>query len=165
MGLPLHPGGGIYLSNIFELMAAPKGNQFWLMADPDKIGRPPNFKTPSDLREAANKYFQWVVDNPITTTETTTTDKGIFVKSKTYTQPFTWPQLYVFLGVTTLDQYEKIKEFLGVYTHIRNTLKAQKFAGAAVGIFKENLIARDLGLAEQTKNENNHTLPEWMNEG
>ena len=146
-------------------MAAPKGNKFWTFADPDKLGRDKLFTDPKELLKLANQYFEWVLDNPIITTETTTTDKGIFIKTREYTPPFQWDQFYVFMGISTLKLYKKREEFIPVYTHIEKTIKAQKFAGAAVGIFKENLIARDLGLAEQTKNENNHTLPEWMHEG
>ncbi len=40
--------------------------------------------------------------------------------------------------------------FLEVIARIENIMYAQKFEGAAVGAFNGNIIARDLGLKEQT---------------
>ena len=135
------------------------------MRDPLNNGQPRAFATPEDMRVEADKYFKWVIDNPIITKETTVTDKGTFVKLKEYIKPFQWDELAVFCGVYHLRNYRKLDDYLTVMTYIELTIKSNKFSGAVAGIFKENIIARDLGLAEQTKNENNHTLPEWMNEG
>jgi hypothetical protein len=46
-------------------MAAPKGNQFWMLRS--KHGRDKLFATPEALWEAACEYFQWCDENPWTT--------------------------------------------------------------------------------------------------
>ena len=43
-------------------MAAPKGNQFWMLRS--KHGRDKLFATPEALWEAACEYFQWCDENP-----------------------------------------------------------------------------------------------------
>lgn len=42
-------------------MAAPKGNQFWMLRS--KHGRDKLFATPEALWEAACEYFQWCDEN------------------------------------------------------------------------------------------------------
>lgn len=129
-------------------MSAPLGNQFWKMADPECLGRPLAFKTPKELWEQAKLYFEECDDNPLQRTEVTNSDKGIFHKTYSHKVPYTWEGLYVFLGITTLDNYKKREDFLGIYTHIGNIIRNQKYTGAATGLFNASIIARDLGLKE-----------------
>jgi hypothetical protein len=52
-----------------------------------------------------------------------------------------------------------------VITRIDKYIYNQKFEGAAAGFLNPNIIARDLGLADKTDNNNTHkfeNLPEWM---
>ena len=132
-------------------MAAPKGNKYWQLADPDTIGRPPNFPTPKDLLEKAYEYFEWIDENPIVTKKITHTDKGTYVNSEDLQKPYTWTGLYVYLGVTDLKRYREKKEFVQVLTHIDNVIKTQKFEGATSGVFNHNIIARDLGLKDKSE--------------
>ena len=132
-------------------MAAPKGNKYWQLADPDLIGRPRLFPTPNDLWQAAKPYFEWIDENPITTHRTTTTEKGVFVNNDLLQRPYTWTGLYVFLGVYSLEAYHERKEFSEVLTHIDNIIKTQKFEGASAGIFNASIIARDLGLKDKSE--------------
>ena len=131
-------------------MAAPKGNQFWKLADPECIGKPRNFASPSYLWEKAKEYFEECDENPFEREETTTTDKGTYYKTYSHKIPYTWEGLYVFLGVCNIDRYKDIKEFVGIITHIGNVIRNRKFSGAAAGIFNSNIIARDLGLRDAT---------------
>lgn len=130
-------------------MPAPKGNQFWKLADPECLGRPLNFKTPHDLWDQAKEYFSECDDNPLEVSEVTTTEKGMFSKIKLHKVPYTWEGLYVFLGISHLDDYKKKDDFSGIITHIGNVIRNQKFSGAAAGLFNSNIIARDLGLSEK----------------
>lgn len=132
-------------------MAAPKGNQFWKLADPECLGRPLNFKTPQDLWDRSKEYFAECDDNPLEVSEVTTTEKGMFSKIKLHKVPYTWEGLYVFLGISNLDRYKEKKEFVGIITHIGNVIRNQKFSGAAAGLFNSNIIARDLGLSDKTE--------------
>lgn len=129
-------------------MPAPLGNQFWKLADPETIGRPMIFKTPTDLWNEVVKYFQECDENPLLRTEVTTTDKGVFNKTYTHRVPYTWEGLYVFLGICNLNNYKSKEEFSSIYTHISNIIRNQKFTGAATGLFNASIIARDLGLRD-----------------
>jgi len=130
-------------------MAAPKGNKYWQLADPDLIGRPRNFPTPQDLWNAAKEYFEWIDENPITTLKTTTTEKGVFVNEEKLQRPYTLTGLYVFLNVSNLKRYYEIEEFVPVLTHIETIIYSQKFEGASAGIFNSMIISRDLGLRDK----------------
>lgn len=137
-------------------MAAPKGNQFWKLIDPDKVGRNPIFETPTELWEAVSEYFKECDSRPFTKNETTTSEKGIYYKVTEHSIPYTWEGLYVHLGVCNLDHYKTKEAFSGILTHIGNIIRNQKFSGAAAGIFNANIIARDLGLSEKTENRNDN---------
>lgn len=131
-------------------MAAPKGNQYWKMIDPDKLGRDPNFGSPIELWEACKEYFEWIDETPIVETETNTSGKSKSVKEKEHAKPYTWEGLYAYLGVCNLDRYRKKKAFVGIISHISNIIYSNKFEGASVGLFNSNIIARDLGLKDRT---------------
>lgn len=130
-------------------MGAPKGNQFWKLADPACLGRPLNFKSPKDLWDQSKEYFEECDNNPLEVSEVTTTEKGVFSKIKLHKVPYTWEGLYVFLGISHLDDYKKKDDFSGIITHIGNVIRNQKYSGAASGLFNANIIARDLGLSDK----------------
>ncbi|QCW20368.1 DNA packaging protein [Flavobacterium phage FPSV-S2] len=74
--------------------------------------------------------------------------------------------LCIFLGVNThyFNDFEtnlnlktkKGRDFSDVIRTIKDIMFSQKFEGAAVGAFQQNIIARDLGLAN--KNEITHIV-------
>lgn len=142
-------------------MAAPKGNQFWKQRS--KHGRDKLFESPELLWEAACEYFQWCEDNPLTTVDY----KGKDADKVIYELPraFTLTGLCVFLNCSTeyLRHFEKnnkdSKDFMPIITRIRDVIYTQKFEGAAAGLFKENLISRELGLAEKRENTHNFEQP------
>lgn len=131
-------------------MPAPKGNQFWKLADPECLGKPRLFKTPKDLWEACKPYFEHVDNNPFVTTETTQSEKGTYLKEVNHKIPYTWEGLYTFLGISNLDRYREKEEYAAIITHIGSIIRNHKFSGASAGIFNANIIARDLGLMEKT---------------
>lgn len=145
-------------------MAAPKGNQFWKLRS--KHGRDKLFATPELLWEAACEYFQWCEDNPWQRVETTERGKNIDVKKIPTERPFTMQGLCLYLDCNT-KYFNNFKRSLGedekdfnyIITRIEETVYKQKFEGAAVGAFNANIIARDLGLKEQSEN-TNHNI-EW----
>ena len=131
-------------------MAAPSGNQFWKLRS--KHGRDKLFESPEFLWEGCQEYFE-------------ATDKRKWIKTeyngKDATKceipnetPYTWTGLYLFLDIdhTTWLLYEKRQDFITICTRVRNIIYTQKFEGAAVGAFNNNLISRDLGLSEKTNN-------------
>ena len=129
-------------------MAAPKGNQYWKLADQSKIGKPRNFPTPNDLWAAAQTYFEWCDDNPIKREVATGTQSNPVVLVS-HTRPYTYQGLFAFLGICNLEYYKTLKEYSEIITHIDNCIYAQKFEGAAVGMFNANIIAKSLGLTEK----------------
>lgn len=162
-------------------MGAPKGNQFWKLRS--KHGRDKLFKTPKLLYEAACEYFQWCIDNPLIEVEQAKqapkpyrNDKGeLIMPSNLIELPkmraFTIQGLCLYLDCNVLyfsqfesslkDKKDKIsKDFSIVVTRIREIIYNQKFTGAASGFLNPNIIARDLGLKEQT--ENKHGFDEEM---
>ena len=145
-------------------MGAPKKNTFWKARS--KHGRDKIFKTPEILEEAANEYFQWCIDNPLF--------EIIIQSAKQWEVPkmraMTIEGLCIFMDVmtSTFDNYcddsnESYKDFLGVTTRIRETIRTQKFEGAAAGLLNANIIARDLGLKDKQEIENTNTQPIFQN--
>ena len=130
-------------------MAAPKGNQFWKNIDPDNLGRPPKWKTPTALWEAIQPYFKECDDNPLESIETKV-NKSTETRTIKHKIPYTWEGLYVFLTVCDLDHYKTKQEFSAILTHVKHIIYNQKFTGAAAGLFNQAIIARDLGLTEKT---------------
>lgn len=134
-------------------MAAPQGNQFWKLRS--KHGRDKLFATPELMWEAACEYFQWCIDNPIISTETTTGTNGSFTKEIPKTRPFTMEGVCHYMDCNTayfrnfkVQSSEINKDFNTVITRIEETIYRQKFEGAAIGNYNANIIARDLGLKD-----------------
>lgn len=127
-----------------------KGNKLWQLADPFKVGRPSLFPTPEHLWNEAIKYFEFQDKTPIITTENITADKGSSTKNVEHSKPYTWEGLYIFLGVYDLDHYKTKTEFSLILKLLKDIIYNQKFEGATVGIFNSNIIARDLGLKDNS---------------
>lgn len=132
-------------------MAAPQGNQFWKLRS--KHGRDLLFKTPDLLWEAACEYFEhtdsrkWIKKDWV--------GKDATEVERESTPPYTIQGLCLYLdcGVNFWHQFkhsENFKDFSFIVTRIEQIIYNQKFEGAAVGAFNSSIIARDLGLKEQT---------------
>lgn len=135
-------------------MAAPKGNRFWEARS--KHGRNPVFATASDLWDACVEYFQWVEDNPLWTSKTVNFQGAPIDLPEAKMRAMTIDGLCLFLDITdqTLYNYkERGQDFLDVITKAEKVIKYQKFTGAAADLLNANIIARDLGLKDQTSNE------------
>ena len=132
-------------------MAAPRGNQFWKLRS--KHGREMLFSSPELLWEAACEYFQWCDDHPWEKQDFVGggPNAGKIVKLKT-ARPYTITGLCLYLDCDDelLDNYEQREGFSEVITRIRQTIRTQKFEGAAVGAFNANIISRDLGLVDKS---------------
>ena len=64
--------------------------------------------------------------------------------------------LCLYLGISreTWYKYAKDGNFSDIIKAITDTFYEQKFAGAASGLLKENIIARELGLADRQISDN-----------
>lgn len=138
-------------------MAAPKGNQFWRLAE--HPGRPKSYQ-PDELWEKALEYFEWIENNPWYKNEAVKGGDavGTIIQVPT-SRPFTQTGFCVFAGISlnTFDVYAKTEEFQEVTTRIREIMYTQKFEGATVGAYNANIIARDLGLVDKTDGTMKHS--------
>ena len=140
-------------------MAAPIGNQFWKLRT--KHGRDKLFSSPEILWEAACEYFQYVIDNPIEVEETKIKPNSVEVTVNKLKRPFTWDALELYLDIESLRDYKtnpNYKDFSQVITRIEKVIYSNKFEGASAGVFNANIIARDLGLKDQSENKNTHEI-------
>jgi len=144
-------------------VVAPKGNQFWKARS--SHGRQPIFATPEHLWEACCEYFQWVEENPLWE------DKIVSYQGVTTHEPvckmraMTIGGLCLFLDIAkpTWAEYGKKEGFSSVVTRAEETIRDQKFSGAAADLLNANIIARDLGLADKselTGKDNTPLIPE-----
>lgn len=133
-------------------MGAPIGNQFWKLRS--KHGRDKIFATPEMLWQAASEYFEATDKRKWYKTEYNGKDaRECYVPVDT---PYTITGLCLYLdcGKNFFEQFEKSensKDFSGIIARIREIIYTQKFEGAAVGTFNANIIARDLGLRDNTE--------------
>lgn len=134
-------------------MAAPIGNQFWKLRS--KHGRDRLFATPELLWEAACEYFQWCQDNPLI--EVDFRGKNAEQVELPKMRAFTMEGLCRYLDANTryFKDFEKNcpDDFSPIITRIKEIIYDQKFTGAAAGFLNPNIIARDLGLKDASKQE------------
>jgi hypothetical protein len=132
-------------------MPAPKKNSFYLLRS--KNGRDQKYSDPKMLLEACYQYFTEVDNNPWIKKEPIrggdSVGKLIDVPTA---RPYTKKGMCIFIGITlqTWENYRKQEGFLDIITHVEDIIYTQKFEGAAVGAFNHNIIARDLGLKENS---------------
>lgn len=126
-----------------------KGNKYYLLRSKD--GRDKKFKTPEDLWKACCDYFQWVKDNPLIEEKMFHTSYGIKRENVSKKRPMTLAGLRVHIGLSKAgyEVYRKREAYQWVAAAVSDIMYSQKFEGAAAGFFKENLIARELGLKDK----------------
>jgi hypothetical protein len=127
-------------------MAFEAGNLFWKLRS--KHGRDKLFASPELLWDAACEYFQWCEDNPIV-------DPRSFGGKQKIQRPFTLQGLCRYLDCSSSYFREfksntpiDSKDFLTVINDIEDTIYQQKFENAAIGVYNQSIIARDLGLVD-----------------
>lgn len=141
-------------------MGAPEGNKFWELRS--KHGRDKIFSAPEIMLEAACEYFEWCENNPLLEHDYVGKDAKEVKKAKM--RAFTLHGLTLYLDVNTVyfnhfeadlkgKKDQMSKDFSKVITRIREIIYNQKFTGAAAGFLHHNIIARDLGLKDQSVHE------------
>lgn len=139
-------------------MAAPAGNQFWMQRS--KHGRDKIFSDAELLWKEAMRYFTWCEQNPLIEVDFRGKDATEVYIPKI--RAFTLKGLCLFLGVNEdfMHQFRdacagrsdpESKDFSRIVSQIYDTIFVQKFTAAAAGFLKENLIARETGLAEKSQ--------------
>lgn len=130
-------------------MPAPRNNSFWKLRSTH--GRDKIFQSPAVLWEACCQYFEACERNPLK-------KQQAFSNGKRATLPlmraFTLNGLFIFLDINrqTWENYKKDKneDFLAIIQKVETIIYDMKFTGASAGLLKENIIARELGLADKT---------------
>ncbi|MGF7230040.1 terminase small subunit, partial [Arachidicoccus sp.] len=110
---------------------------------------------PELLYKSACEYFSWCEQNPLIEIDFVGKDATKVEKPKM--RPFTWEGLELYLGIHRLRHYrsdESYKDFWPTLARIYDIIYNQKFTGAAAGFLNQNIIARDLGLADKKDVEN-----------
>ena len=123
-----------------------KGNQLWRTNK--MVPRPSKYNSPEEFLEAVHKYFEWSDENPIKEQKVFGTGLKMDVE---HDRPLTMASACIHMGIhrATWARYREKDEFKEVIEMVESVMTEQKFAGAAVGIFNANIIARDLGLADK----------------
>lgn len=134
-------------------MPAPKGNRFWEARS--SHGRDPIFKDKEELWKASLEYFQWVEENPLWEDKPVHYQGAMIVNAVAKMRAMTLEGLWLFLDISTQTwyDYKEKQDFIEVISKIENVIKSQKFAGAAADLLNANIIARDLGLKDESKRE------------
>jgi hypothetical protein len=115
-------------------------------------GRPVAFNSPEELLFECEQYFDWVNNNPLIEQRIAGMYYGEVVKSNVpKMRAMTIGGLCVFLGIVvdTWMNYRKQPDFFLICQEVEQTIREQKFAGAAAGFLNHAIIARDLGLVER----------------
>jgi len=134
-------------------MAAPIGNNYWQFRN--KHGA--DFKyTPESLWIEAIQYFEFMLGKVWNKKESI---KSGDLAGKTMDVPTQTPMsigsfcLFADICEDTFNNYlkkEGYEDFFGVTKAIKIIIETQQFEGATVGAFNANIIARKLGLTENT---------------
>lgn len=132
-------------------MAAPKGNRFWEARS--SHGRNPKFESPEALWAACCEYFEWVEANPLYEVKAFAFHGVVTQESLPKIRAMTISGLCIFLDITrqTWGTFRAMEGFSDITTRAEEIIYDQKFSGAAADLLNANIIARDLGLKEQSQ--------------
>lgn len=126
------------------------GNEWWKARS--SAGPKPKFATAEALWEACCEYFAWMQGRPLIEVKPFAYEGNITMADLPHQRAMTLASLCVFLDIdySTWDAWRKDRPDLSeVITRVERMIFAQKFEGAAAGLFNANIIARDLGLADK----------------
>ena len=132
-------------------MGAPAGNKFWEARS--SHGRKPKFATPDYLWNACVEYFEWVEKNPLFEQKAFCFQGAVTYATVPKMRAMTISGLCIFLDIsvqTWLD-YKGRKDFIDITTRVETIIYNQKFTGAAADLLNANIIARDLGLKDESR--------------
>lgn len=133
-----------------KIMAAPKGNQFWLARS--SHGPNPKFEGPEPLWDACLQYFQWVEDNPLLEEKAFSFQGSITKTNMKKMRAMSIRALCIFLDISeqAWQNWRADREdLLGIITRVEKIIYDQKFTGASADLLNANIISRELGLADR----------------
>lgn len=134
-------------------MGAPKGNNYWQFRN--KHGNNHSY-TPDGLWDEAISYFEYMKDSVWNRKESIKSgDLAGTTMDIPNSKPMSISSFCLFADICedTFNNYlkkEGYEDFFGVTKVIKTNIETQQFEGATIGAFNANIIARKLGLSEQT---------------
>lgn len=123
---------------------------------PKPVGRPKKIENPAQLWKLFRQYKTWAKANPFLKQDFVGKDGD--EKTRKLERPLSWVGFEVYLYermvINDLGDYERNKEdryaeFTTIVRAIKAYIEQDQFEGAAVGVYKEGIIARKLGLADK----------------
>lgn len=129
-------------------MAAPIGNEYYKLRSKD--GRDKKFETPEELMDAANLYFEWVLDNPFKEDNIFHAQGKITHGDTDKMRPMNLEGLcnFIDLSVRSFRKYMELEDFVPITTRMIQIIDTHQFEGAASGFLNPSIIARKLGLRD-----------------
>lgn len=130
------------------------GAGFWKQKSP--LGRPLLFSSPQLLWEAAEEYFTYCDNTPVLVKDWVGKDAMPVKREKPMPYSLNGFRLYVDASKNWWSEFRKAREaekdedFLGVISRIEDICYTQQYNGAVTGLYQQNIVARSLGLVEQS---------------
>lgn len=134
-------------------------NRFWMARS--SLGPKPVFESPEMLWAAATEYFEWASDNPLYEAKAFAYEGLVQVKELPKMRAFTLHGLCLFLDISRQTFENALKGVPGTLGAvpgmqemaqlIAETIRDQKFTGAAADLLNAGIISRDIGLAEKVE--------------
>lgn len=123
-----------------------------------------NIESPEQLMQYFKDYQDYCKNNPIFKQDFV--GKDATEVQRQLERPMSWvgfeAYLYNMEIINDMGDYEKNKEgryadFAPIISRIKTFIRTDQWEGASVGIYKENIIARTLGLVEKVEAKNDNT--------
>lgn len=120
-------------------------------------------ESPEKLLELFKEYQQYQKDNPIYKQDFVGKDANEVQRQ--LERPLSWVGFESYLFnmeiIGDLGDYESNKdgryeEYATIISRIKRFIQTDQFEGATVGIYKENIISRMLGLVDKSENKNDN---------
>ena len=128
-------------------MGAPTENEFWrLRKDLSETGKK---LSPDEVIEKAQEYIDYCRNTPLNEIDFRGKDANEVTLPKMRAMTIKGLCLWLDISDTTWGKWKKDEKYVGIITRIENLIYVYKFEGAAAGMLKENLIARELGLTDK----------------
>lgn len=138
---------------------------------PNPVGRPKKIESPEQLWLLFRQYRKFAKDNPYKKQDFVGKDGDEIMRKLERPLTFVGFEVYLYerMIINDLGDYDKNKDdryaaFAPIIRAIKAYIEQDQFEGATVGIYKENIIARKLGLADkqearQVDGKGNDVLP------
>lgn len=133
-------------------MSAPKGNKFWtLRKDLTETGKK---LTPGDILVKSQEYITRCATDPLKQQDFR--GKDIVEVSLDKMRAMSLEGLYFHLDISkdTWQNWKKDSKYLAIITRVENLMFTYNFEGASANLLNQNIIARKLGIADNT----NHSI-------